>query len=91
MTRPHPHGGTVARGVVASQVRVSKLLQRKDDKKDGSRYTAHRWICAGCGEAVEMVRNGDLGMFVPDYVDENVGNNVVRIVQSYVGAVNKMV
>ena len=41
--------------------------------------------------AVEMVRNGDLGAPVPDYVDENVSGNVVRIVQSYVGVVNKMV
>ena len=41
--------------------------------------------------AVEMVRNGDLGVPVPDYVDENVSDKVVRIVQSYVGVVNKMV
>ena len=41
--------------------------------------------------AVEMVRNGDLGAPVPDYVDENVSDKVVRIVQSYVGVVNKMV
>ena len=40
---------------------------------------------------VEMVRNGDLGAPVPDYVDENVSDKVVRIVQSYVGVVNKMV
>ena len=41
--------------------------------------------------AVGMVRNGDLGVPVPDYVDENVSDKVVRIVQSYVGVVNKMV
>jgi hypothetical protein len=41
--------------------------------------------------AVEMVRSGDLGVPVPDYVDENVSDKVVRIVQSYVGVVNKMV
>lgn len=38
-----------------------------------------------------MVHNGDLGVPVPDYVDENVSDKVVRIVQSYVGVVNKMV
>ena len=38
-----------------------------------------------------MVRNGDLGLPVPDYVDENVSDKVVRIVQSYVGVVNKLV
>ena len=41
--------------------------------------------------AVEMVQNGDLGIPVPDYVDTNVSDKVVRIIQGYVGVVNKMV
>ena len=41
--------------------------------------------------AVEMVRNGDNGIPVPDYIDENVSDKVVKIIQSYVGVVNKMV
>ena len=41
--------------------------------------------------AVEMVENGDLGIPVPDYTDINVSDKVVRIIQSYVGVVNKMV
>ncbi len=41
--------------------------------------------------AVSMVANGDLGVPVPDYVDTNVSDKVVRIIQSYVGVVNKMV
>ncbi|MBQ7418514.1 MAG: UDP-N-acetylglucosamine 2-epimerase, partial [Acidaminococcaceae bacterium] len=41
--------------------------------------------------AVEMVKNGDNGTPVPDYVDENVSDKVVKIIQSYVGVVNKMV
>ena len=41
--------------------------------------------------AVEMNRGGDLGVPVPDYVDENVSDKVVRIIQSYTGVVNKMV
>ena len=41
--------------------------------------------------AVEMVKNDDLGIPVPDYVDTNVSDKVVRIIQSYVGVVNKMV
>lgn len=41
--------------------------------------------------SVEMVKNGDLGIPVPDYVDTNVSDKVVRIIQSYVGVVNKMV
>ncbi len=41
--------------------------------------------------AVEMVKNGDNGIPVPDYVDTNVSYKVVKIIQSYVGVVNKMV
>ncbi len=41
--------------------------------------------------AVEMIREGDLGIPVPDYVDTNVSDKVVKIIQSYVGVVNKMV
>ena len=41
--------------------------------------------------AVEMNRNGDWGIPVPDYTDENVSAKVVKIIQSYTGVVNKMV
>ena len=41
--------------------------------------------------AVEMNKNNDLGIPVPDYVDENVSDKVVKIIQSYTGVVNKMV
>lgn len=41
--------------------------------------------------AVEMNKNRDLGISVPDYVDENVSDKVVKIIQSYTGVVNKMV
>ena len=41
--------------------------------------------------AVEMVRNEDLGIPVPDYLDTNVSDKIMRIIQSYVGVVNKMV
>ena len=40
--------------------------------------------------AVEMNRNGDWGIPVPDYTDENVSTKVVKIIQSYTGVVNKM-
>lgn len=58
------------------------------------------FVLAGIGEkgllqavetAVEMEKNGDNGIPVPDYVDENVSSKVVKIIQSYTGIVNKMV
>ena len=41
--------------------------------------------------AVSLIKDGHQGIPVPDYVDENVSTKVVRIIQSYVGVVNKMV
>lgn len=41
--------------------------------------------------AVEMNKNGDLGLPVPNYTDENVSTKVVKLIQSYTGVVNKMV
>ncbi len=41
--------------------------------------------------AVELNKNGDYGIPVPDYKEENVSTKVVKIIQSYTGVVNKMV
>ncbi len=41
--------------------------------------------------AVKMQENGDFGIPVPDYTDKNVSDKVVKIIQSYVGIVNRMV
>ncbi|MBE6894604.1 MAG: UDP-N-acetylglucosamine 2-epimerase (non-hydrolyzing) [Ruminococcaceae bacterium] len=41
--------------------------------------------------AVEMNTNGDYGIPVPNYTDENVSTKVVKLIQSYTGVVNKMV
>ena len=41
--------------------------------------------------AVEMNKNGDYGIPVPDYIEENVSTKVVKIIQSYTGVVDKMV
>ena len=41
--------------------------------------------------AVGMHRNGDSGIPVPDYTDENVSSKIVKLIQSYTGVVDKMV
>ena len=41
--------------------------------------------------AVALIRDEHPGLPVPDYTDENVSTKVVRIIQSYIGVVNKMV
>ena len=41
--------------------------------------------------AVSMHKNGDDGLTVPAYADTNVSTKVVKIIQSYVGIVNKMI
>ena len=41
--------------------------------------------------AVEMCKNGDNGIPVPNYTDENVSTKIVKLIQSYTGVVNKMV
>ena len=41
--------------------------------------------------AVEMVKEGDNGIPVPNYTDENVSTKIVKLIQSYTGVVNKMV
>lgn len=41
--------------------------------------------------AVTMTESNDLGIPVPDYIEENVSTKVVKIIQSYTGVVDKMV
>ena len=41
--------------------------------------------------AVDMNKNGDFGIPVPNYTDENVSTKVVKLIQSYTGVVDKMV
>ena len=41
--------------------------------------------------AVSMNQNGDYGIPVPDYIEENVSTKVVKLIQSYTGVVDKMV
>lgn len=52
--------------------------------------TAEQILCA-VDMAVQMNADGDLGVAVPNYADENVSTKVVKVIQSYTGIVNKMV
>ncbi|HOP11766.1 MAG TPA: UDP-N-acetylglucosamine 2-epimerase (non-hydrolyzing) [Oscillospiraceae bacterium] len=52
--------------------------------------TAER-VLQAVDTAVAMNQNGDNGIPVPDYIDQNVSDKVVKIIQSYTGIVNKMV
>ena len=48
-------------------------------------------VCQAVNMAVEMHDNGDDPCEVPAYVDDNVSTKVVKLIQSYVGIINKMV
>ncbi len=50
-----------------------------------------RGLLQAVDTAVNMNKNADNGLPVPDYTDENVSTKVVKIIQSYTGVVNKMV
>ncbi len=41
--------------------------------------------------AVEMYKSGECSCDVPAYIDDNVSTKVVKLIQSYVGVINKMV
>ena len=48
-------------------------------------------LLQGVETAVQLCRDGIYGTPVPDYVDEDVSGRVVKIIQSYMGIVNRMV
>jgi UDP-N-acetylglucosamine 2-epimerase (non-hydrolysing) len=50
-----------------------------------------KYLLQGVDVAITAKENGDFGIPVPDYTDENVSTKVVKLIQSYTGVVNKMV
>lgn len=50
-----------------------------------------RQVLQAVDMAVAMIANGDMGIAVPDYMDQNVSMKVVKIIQSYTGIIDKMV
>ena len=49
----------------------------------------NRKACSGYD--VDVVTNGDDACPVPAYTDENVSTKVIKLIQSYVGVVDKMI
>lgn len=83
---------SIGKPIAAVCIRTSTERPEALDKGD--------FILAGIDEAsllqavdvaVEMNRNGHLGLPVPNYVDTNVSTKIVKLIQSYTGVVNKMV
>ena len=83
---------SVGKPIAAVCIRTSTERPEALDKGD--------FILAGIDEhsllqavdvAVEMNRNGHLGLPVPNYTDECVSTKIVKLIQSYTGVVNKMV
>ena len=83
---------SVGKPIAAVCIRTSTERPEALDKGD--------FILAGIDEhsllqavdvAVGMNSNGHLGLPVPNYVDENVSDKIVKLIQSYTGVVNKMV
>ncbi len=83
---------SIGKPIAAVCIRTSTERPEALDKGD--------FILAGIDEhsllqavdvAVEMNRNGHLGLPVPNYIDTNVSSKIVKIIQSYVTVVNKMV
>ncbi len=83
---------SIGKPIAAVCIRTSTERPEALDKGD--------FILAGIDEhsllqavdvAVEMNRNGPLGLPVPYYIDTNVSTKIVKIIQSYTGIVNRMV
>ncbi len=83
---------SIGKPIAAVCIRTSTERPEALDKGD--------FILAGIDEhsllqavdvAVEMNRNGHLGLPVPNYTDTNVSTKIVKLIQSYIGVVNKMV
>ena len=50
-----------------------------------------KYLLQAVENAVLMIKNGDFGIPVPDYQDQNISTKVVKIIQSYTSIVDKMV
>ena len=72
---------TAARRAAAAKMEACFVLAGIDEKS----------LLQAVDTAVTANLEGDFGIPVPDYVDENVSDKVIKLIQSYTGVVNKMV
>lgn len=83
-----------AKGIPFPAVCVRTSTERPEAIDKGNfllgSITAER-VLQAVNMAVKMNAEGDCGVPVPDYMDENVSAKVVKIIQGYTGIVDKMV
>ncbi len=92
-TLPEESSFFLSKGTPISAVCIRTSTERPEALDKGDFILAGittEQVLQAVDTAVEMTQNGDLGIPVP-YYTEDVSNKVVKIIQSYVGVVNKMV
>ena len=70
-------------------LRLAALIQNRLAEKQ-RRADALEQVLQAVELAVSMRANGDDAVDVPAYMDHNVSTKVIKIIQSYVGVINKM-
>lgn len=93
-TLPEESSFYLSKGISLPAVCVRTSTERPEALDKGDFIIAGittREVLQAVEVAVKMSENGDNGIPVPDYVETNVSNKVVKIIQSYTGVVDKMV
>ena len=93
-TLPEECAYFASKGVPYAAVAIRTSTERPEALDKGNFIIAGitaKQVLQAVDTAVEMQKNGDYGLAVPNYVDENVSTKVVKLIQSYTGIVNKMV
>ena len=65
--------------------------ERSQGRRSSSAGIDGKSLLQAVETAVKLNENREYGLPVPDYTEENVSTKVVKIIQSYVGVVDKMV
>ena len=93
-TLPEESSFYISEGSPFSAVCIRTSTERPEALDKGDFILAgidEKSLLQAADTAVNLKLNGDYGLPTPDYMDENVSDKVVRIIQGYTGVVNKMV